>query len=95
MTFKEKVTAMTNAALSQITLDAYGPGAFFGADVNEARRLCLEYFKKTRKAGIPNVVDGFLFIDGVPMGRIAPLSIKTNISEKAAYYEGRCISNID
>lgn len=52
--------------------------------------------KWRRKNGYPDTMtaeieNGFLFLNGSPAGRIAQKTPGIEISEKAAYYEGKCI----
>lgn len=40
----------------------------------------------------PEVKDGFLFMNGDPLGRIAPKAPRAAISENACYMEGRILA---
>lgn len=41
---------------------------------------------------VPDVMDGFLFINSMPVGRIARKTPKVTVSEGALYWEGRILA---
>lgn len=66
--------------------------------INEIVKLVEEFRRKKHlflSQCTPIVEDGFLFINGETVGRIAAKLPKAAFSEEAYYYEGKCICDTE